>query len=231
MADQVAGWFVPAVLAVAALASVAWGICGPEPLLAHGLVAAVAVLIIACPCALGLATPMSIMVGIGRGAGQGVLIKNAEALELMEKIDTLVVDKTGTLTEGRPAVTRIVATEGHEEDELLRLAAAVERVSEHPLALAIVAEAEERGVPLPSVADFDSPIGTGATGTVEGKRIMPATTEVVAATALLALLLNSGWPGAVRCRRCDGCVAHDRLALAVREFREVGFCVVRFVLE
>jgi Cu+-exporting ATPase len=172
MADQVAGWFVPAVLAVAALAFVAWGIWGPEPRLAHGLVAAVAVLIIACPCALGLATPMSIMVGIGRGAGQGVLIKNAEALEFMEKIDTLVVYKTGTLTEGRPAVARIVATEGYEEADLLRLAAAVERVSEHPLALAIVAEAEERGVPLPSVADFDSPIGKGATGTVEGKRIM-----------------------------------------------------------
>ncbi|WP_156842796.1 heavy metal translocating P-type ATPase [Novosphingobium aquimarinum] len=172
MADQVAGWFVPAVLAVAVFAFVAWGIWGPEPRLAHGLVAAVAVLIIACPCALGLATPMSIMVGIGRGAGQGVLIKNAEALELMEKIDTLVVDKTGTLTEGRPAVTRIIATEGHEKDELLRLAAAVERASEHPLALAIVAEADERDVSIPPVADFDSPIGKGATGTVEGKRIL-----------------------------------------------------------
>ena len=163
MADQVAGWFVPAVLAVAVFAFVAWGIWGPEPRLAHGLVAAVAVLIIACPCALGLATPMSIMVGIGRGAGQGVLIKNAEALELMEKIDTLVVDKTGTLTEGRPAVTRIIATEGHEKDELLRLAAAVERASEHPLALAIVAEADERDVSIPPVADFDSPIGRGQT--------------------------------------------------------------------
>ncbi|WP_084515009.1 heavy metal translocating P-type ATPase [Sphingobium lactosutens] len=172
MADQVAGWFVPAVLVVAALAFAAWGIWGPEPRLAHGLVAAVAVLIIACPCALGLATPMSIMVSIGRGAGQGVLIKNAEALELMEKIDTLVVDKTGTLTEGRPAVTRIVANEGYEEAELLRLAAAVERASEHPLALAIVAEAEEQGVSIPPVVDFDSPIGKGATGTVEGKRIL-----------------------------------------------------------
>ncbi len=172
MADQVAGWFVPAVLAVAALAFVAWGTWGPEPRLAHGLVAAVAVLIIACPCALGLATPMSIMVGIGRGAGQGVLIKNAEALELMEKVDTLVIDKTGTLTEGRPAVTRIIATEGHEEEELTRLAAAVERASEHPLALAIVAEADERGVSIPPAVDFDSPIGKGATGTVEGQRIL-----------------------------------------------------------
>jgi Cu+-exporting ATPase len=172
MADQVAGWFVPAVLAVAAMAFVAWGIWGPEPRLAHGLVAAVAVLIIACPCALGLATPMSIMVGIGRGAGQGVLIKNAEALELMEKVDTLVVDKTGTLTDGRPAVTRILANEGYEEAELLRLAAAVERASEHPLALAIVAEADERAVSIPSVTGFDSPIGKGAVGTVEGKRIL-----------------------------------------------------------
>jgi len=172
MVDQVAGWFVPAVLAVAALAFAGWGIWGPEPRLAHGLVAAVAVLIIACPCALGLATPMSIMVGIGRGAGQGVLIKNAEALELMEKIDTLVVDKTGTLTEGRPAVTGIVANEGYEQSELLRLAAAVERASEHPLALAIVAEADERGLSIPPVFEFDSPVGKGAIGTVEGKRIM-----------------------------------------------------------
>jgi len=172
MADQVAGWFVPAVLAVAALAFVAWGIWGPEPRLAHGLVAAVAVLIIACPCALGLATPMSIMVGIGRGAGQGVLIKNAEALELMEKIDTLVVDKTGTLTEGRPAVTRIVANEGYEESELLRFAAAVERASEHPLALAIVVEADKRGLSIPPVVEFNSPVGKGAIGTAEGRRIM-----------------------------------------------------------
>src|SRR5690606_39054246 len=129
MADQVAGWFVPAVLAVAVVAFVAWGIWGPEPRLAHGLVAAVAVLIIACPCALGLATPMSIMVGVGRGASLGVLIKNAEAIEHMEKVDTLVVDKTGTLTEGKPAVTRIIVAEGFEEEELLRIAAGVERAS------------------------------------------------------------------------------------------------------
>ena len=172
MADQVAGWFVPAVLAIALIAFIAWGIWGPEPRFAHGLVAAVAVMIIACPCALGLATPMSIMVGIGRGASQGVLIKNAEALEIMEKIDTLVVDKTGTLTEGRPAVTRVVVNDGYEEADLLRLAAAVERASEHPLALAIVAEAQARNIVLPSVSNFDSPSGKGAVGMVEGKRIM-----------------------------------------------------------
>ena len=172
MADHVAGWFVPGVLIIAAIAFVAWSIWGPEPRFAHGLVAAVAVLIIACPCALGLATPMSIMVGIGRGAGQGVLIKNAEALELMEKIDTLVVDKTGTLTEGRPAVTRIVPSEGFDETQLLRLAAAVERASEHPLARAILAEANERDLTVPSVTHFDSPTGKGAIGTVEGKQII-----------------------------------------------------------
>jgi P-type Cu+ transporter len=171
LADQVAGWFVPAVLLIALIAFGVWGIWGPEPRLAHGLIAAVAVLIIACPCALGLATPMSIMVGIGRGAGLGVLIKNAEALERMEKIDTLVVDKTGTLTEGRPSVTRIIPATGYEETELLRLAAGVERASEHPLALAVIAAAKDRGIVLPEVADFDSPTGKGAIGTVDGKRI------------------------------------------------------------
>ncbi len=171
LADHVAGWFVPAVLAVAVIAFVAWGLWGPEPRLAHGLVAAVAVLIIACPCALGLATPMSIMVGIGRGAGLGVLIKNAEALEHMEKVDTLVVDKTGTLTEGKPAVTRIIVAEGFEEEELLRIAAGVERASEHPLALAIVNSAVDRNIEIPPVSDFDSPTGKGAVGTIEGRRI------------------------------------------------------------
>jgi Cu+-exporting ATPase len=172
LADQVAGWFVPAVLLVAITAFAIWGIWGPEPRLAHGFIVAVAVLIIACPCALGLATPMSIMVGVGRGAGLGVLIKNAEALERMEKVDTLVVDKTGTLTEGKPSVTSIVATLGFDENELLRLAAGVERASEHPLALAIVAAAEARSLALPQVSDFDSPTGKGAIGTVEGKRVM-----------------------------------------------------------
>jgi len=172
MADQVSGWFVPVVIAVAVVAFIAWGIWGPEPRLAYGLVAAVAVLIIACPCALGLATPMSIMVGVGRGAGLGVLIKNAEALEHMEKVDTLVVDKTGTLTEGRPAVTQIVPAPGFDEAELLRLAASVERASEHPLALAIVEAAKDRGIPTSDVTDFDSPTGRGALGTVDGRRIV-----------------------------------------------------------
>lgn len=172
MADQVSGWFVPVVISIAALAFAGWSIWGPEPRFAYGFVAAVAVLIIACPCALGLATPMSIMVGVGRGAGLGVLIKNAEALEHMEKVDTLVVDKTGTLTEGRPAVIAIVPAEGLEEDDVLRLAAAVERASEHPLAMAIVAAAKQRQLLLSEVTDFDSPTGRGALGTVEGRRIV-----------------------------------------------------------
>jgi len=172
MADRVSGWFVPVVIAVAILAFAGWGIWGPEPRLAYGLVAAVAVLIIACPCALGLATPMSIMVGVGRGAGLGVLIKNAEALERMEKVDTLVVDKTGTLTMGRPAVTAILPAPGHTEEDVLRLAAAVEQSSEHPLALAIVEAAKARGLPFAAITGFDSPTGRGALGTVEGKRIV-----------------------------------------------------------
>lgn len=172
LADEVSGWFVPVVIVVALVAFVAWMIYGPEPRFAHGLVAAVAVLIIACPCAQGLATPMSIMVGVGRGASLGVLIKNAEALERFEKVDTLVVDKTGTLTEGRPKVTAIAPAEGISEDELLRLAATVERSSEHPLALAIVNAAGERGIALGDAIDFDSPVGKGVTGTVDGKRLI-----------------------------------------------------------
>ncbi|WP_220445999.1 heavy metal translocating P-type ATPase [Novosphingobium umbonatum] len=172
MADQVSGWFVPVVMAIAVLAFLGWAIWGPEPRFAYGLVSAVAVLIIACPCALGLATPMSIMVGVGRGAGLGVLIKNAEALEHMEKVDTLVVDKTGTLTQGHPAVTAIVPVTGYSEDDVLRFSAAVEQSSEHPLALAIVEAAKARNVALLPVSDFDSPTGRGAMGTVEGKRIV-----------------------------------------------------------
>ncbi|GEL41087.1 MAG: cadmium-translocating P-type ATPase [Methylorubrum extorquens] len=171
LADQVAGWFVPAVIAVAVLAFIAWFAFGPEPRLTYALLAAVAVLIIACPCALGLATPMSIMVGVGRGAQAGVLIKNAEALERLEKVTTLVVDKTGTLTEGKPAVTRVVPAEGVAEQEILRLAASVERASEHPLAVAIVAAAQQQGLALAPVSDFDSPTGRGALGTVEGRQI------------------------------------------------------------
>ena len=175
LADQVSGWFVPAVIAVAVLAFVAWAIWGPEPRFAYALVAAVAVLIIACPCALGLATPMSIMVGVGRGAQAGVLIKNAEALERMEKVDTLVVDKTGTLTEGKPAVTAIVPAAGFSEADVLRLAASVERASEHPLAVAIVRAAEQRGIATASVTDFDSPTGKGALGNVDGSGLRSAT--------------------------------------------------------
>ncbi|WP_051960710.1 heavy metal translocating P-type ATPase [Devosia riboflavina] len=171
LADQVSGWFVPAVIFVAVLAFIAWSIWGPEPSFSFGLIAAVSVLIIACPCALGLATPMSIMVGVGRGAQNGVLIKNAEALEHMEKVNTIIVDKTGTLTEGRPAVTAIIPASGFTEEEVLRLAASVERASEHPLALAIVRAAEERGLVIAPVADFDSPTGKGALGVVEGKTI------------------------------------------------------------
>ncbi|WP_024582907.1 heavy metal translocating P-type ATPase [Bradyrhizobium sp. OHSU_III] len=172
LADQVAGWFVPAVIAVALVAFGAWAYFGPEPRMAYGLVAAVSVLIIACPCALGLATPMSIMVGVGRGAQAGVLIKNAEALERMEKIDTLVVDKTGTLTEGKPKVVSIVPAPGYDENYLLRLAATVERASEHPLADAIVRTANDRKLVLGSVEDFDSPTGKGAVGKVDGKSIL-----------------------------------------------------------
>jgi Cu+-exporting ATPase len=172
LADQVAAWFVPSVIAVALLAFVAWSIWGPQPRVTFGLIAAVSVLIIACPCALGLATPMSIMVGVGRGAKAGILIKNAEALERMEKIDTLVVDKTGTLTEGRPSVVAVRAADGIDEKELLRLAASLERSSEHPLAAAIVRAATERGLNLVAPAAFDSPVGKGVTGEVEGRRLV-----------------------------------------------------------
>lgn len=171
LADRVSGWFVPAVIGIAVLAFVAWSLFGPEPAMSFGLIAAVSVLIIACPCALGLATPMSIMVGVGRGAQAGVLIKNAEALERMEKVDTLVVDKTGTLTEGKPAVVAVKPFGDASEEELLRLAAAVERSSQHPLGLAVVAAAESRGLQVPGVADFDAPIGKGVIGSVEGRRV------------------------------------------------------------
>ena len=172
MADRVSGWFVPVVLGVAVLAFGAWAIWGPEPRLAYGLVAAVTVLIIACPCALGLATPMSIMVGIGRGATAGVLIKDAGALERLETIDTLVVDKTGTLTQGKPAVVAVVPAPSFTEDEVLRLAAGLERPSQHPLAEAVVRAAEARGLVVPAVDGFDAPMGRGVTGTVEGQRIV-----------------------------------------------------------
>jgi Cu+-exporting ATPase len=180
LADRVSGWFVPVVILIAIVAFVVWGIWGPEPRFAHGLVAAVAVLIIACPCALGLATPMSIMVGVGRGARKGVLIKNAEALERFEKIDTLVIDKTGTLTEGRPKVTALKAVGGFDEAELLRLAATLERASEHPLAAAIVAAAQERGIVLGEAREFDSPVGKGVTGTVNDRKLVIGSHRIMA---------------------------------------------------
>jgi Cu+-exporting ATPase len=170
LADQVSGWFVPLVIAVAIAAFVAWATFGPEPRFSYGLVAAVSVLIIACPCALGLATPMSIMVGVGRGAQSGVLIKNAEALERFEKINTLVVDKTGTLTEGKPKVVSMRAA-GIDERVLLRFAASLEKLSEHPLAAAIVSAAAERKLVLAKVDDFDAPAGKGVTGTIEGRKV------------------------------------------------------------
>jgi Cu+-exporting ATPase len=171
LADQVSAWFVPAVVVIAVLTFIGWSLWGPEPRLAYGLVNAVAVLIIACPCALGLATPMSIMVGTGRGAQAGVLVKNAEALELTEKVDTLVVDKTGTLTEGKPRLTVVKAARGYDETTILRLAAGLERASEHPLAAAILAGAAERGVTVAAPEDFRSLTGKGVVGRVEGHAV------------------------------------------------------------
>jgi Cu+-exporting ATPase len=169
LVDRVSAWFVPAVMAVSAVAFVAWAAWGPTPRLAHALVSAIAVLIIACPCALGLATPMSIMVGTGRGAEMGVLFRDAEALETLHRADTLVVDKTGTLTEGRPALAAVEPPEGFTEEGLLRVAAALERGSEHPLAAAVVKGAEARGVAVPDVSGFRSVTGKGVVGTVDGQ--------------------------------------------------------------
>ena len=171
LADRVSGWFVPAVILVAALAFGAWMVVGPDPRFSYALVAAVSVLIIACPCALGLATPISIMVGVGRGAQAGVLIKNAESLERFEKLDTLIVDKTGTLTEGRPAVTALQPVAGLDRLELLRLAASLERGSEHPLADAILRAAKDEGLSLAEATAFDSPVGRGVVGVVDGRKI------------------------------------------------------------
>ena len=179
LADQVSAWFVPAVVVVAALTALAWGLFGPEPRLAYALVNAVAVLIIACPCALGLATPMSIMVGTGRGAQAGVLIRNAEALETLEKVDTVVVDKTGTLTEGKPRLVSLAAADGTTEGEVLALAAGLERGSEHPLAAAILAGAAERGAAPAEVAEFRSLTGRGVTGVVAGRRVALGNTRLL----------------------------------------------------
>jgi Cu+-exporting ATPase len=171
LADIVASYFVPAVVLIAVITMIVWGVWGPDPRLAHAIVNAVAVLIIACPCALGLATPMSIMVGTGKGASLGVLIKNAEALEAMEKVNVLVVDKTGTLTEGRPQLTTVFACPGFDESDVLYLTASLERASEHPLAEAIIRGAKERKLTLGTVLDFESMTGKGVTGYVDGKRV------------------------------------------------------------
>jgi Cu+-exporting ATPase len=203
LADQVAGWFVPTVIAIALIAFVAWSIFGPEPRFAYGLVAAVTVLIIACPCALGLATPMSIMVGVGRGARAGVLVKNAEALERMENVTTLVVDKTGTLTEGKPKVVAVVPAAGTADSDLLRLAASVERSSEHPLARAIVDAAAERGVALAAVTDFAAPSGKGVRATVEQRDVALGNARFLAE---LGIASGSLEPEAERLRQ-DGATA------------------------
>jgi len=191
LADRVAAYFVPAVVVTAIVTFVVWAAWGPDPRLAHGLVNAVAVLIIACPCALGLATPMAIMVGTGQGAKAGVLIKNAEALELLGRVDTLVVDKTGTLTEGRPQVTGIEAAAGRNEAELLRLAAAVERGSEHPLAAAIVSAAEARQISIPAVTDFHSMTGKGVSGSVGGHRVDLGNVEMMKARGVATAALSA----------------------------------------
>jgi Cu+-exporting ATPase len=180
MADQVAAWFVPVVILVAALTFVAWSLWGPSPAFSYALITAVAVLIIACPCALGLATPMSIMVGVGRGAQHGVLIRDAEALERMEKVNILVVDKTGTLTEGRPKVVHIEPAAGFEADDLLQKLASVERASEHPLAMAVVQAAQERKLAFAEVTDFDSPLGKGVVGRVDGVDVVSGAAKFLA---------------------------------------------------
>jgi Cu+-exporting ATPase len=191
LADIVASWFVPAVILIATLAFAAWAVWGPPPAMGYALIAAVSVLIIACPCALGLATPMSIMVGIGRGATEGVLIKNAEALERMEKIDTIVIDKTGTLTEGKPKVTAIRAASNIGENELLRFAASLDQGSEHPLAAAIVAATKERSFVLTKASDFDSPTGKGVLGNVDGHRIVLGNTKFLAELTIDTRMLEA----------------------------------------
>ncbi len=215
LADQVSSWFVPAVIATALITFVVWSLLGPQPRLAFALLAAVGVLIIACPCALGLATPVSIMVAVGRGARAGVLVRNAEALQRMEKVDTLVVDKTGTLTEGKPKVVAIVAAAGFGEAELLRLAAAVERASEHPLGAAIVAAAADRAIAMAHVGAFDSQSGRGVTGTVDGRVVALGTATFLAALGVSVAALEAE---ADRLRR-DGAtvvfVAVDRKSAGV----------------
>lgn len=190
LADQVAGWFVPAVIGVAVLAFAGWAIFGPEPRLAYGFITAVTVLIIACPCALGLATPMAIMVGVGRGAGVGVLIKNAEALERLEKVNTLIVDKTGTLTEGKPKVVAVVPVEGFGDSEVVRIAASVEQASEHPIAHAIMLAAKDRNIPTASVQNFHSPTGKGVVGQVENRAVALGNSKFLSGIAVMTQPLD-----------------------------------------
>lgn len=185
-ADWVAGLFVPVVIAIAAISFAAWAIWGPPPALSYGLVAAVSVLIIACPCALGLATPLSVMTATGRGAQVGVLIKNAEALERFEKVDTLIIDKTGTLTQGKPRLVAVLPQAAHAEEDILRLAATLERGSEHPLAEAIVQGAEDRGVPLGDMIDFEAVTGEGVKGLVDGKKVALGNAKLIADLGLEA---------------------------------------------
>ena len=203
LADLVASWFVPAVVGVAALSFVLWAIWGPAPALAYGLLAAVAVLIVACPCALGLATPMSVQVGVGKGAGVGVLIRSAEALERMEQVDTLVADKTGTLTEGKPRVVRIVAAAGFAEDDILRLAASLERASEHPLAGAMLRAAAEHGLALSEPADFVSVTGQGVRGRIDGRAVALGNARLMEAVGVAPGALGA----AADALRADGATA------------------------
>ena len=204
LADRVAAWFVPTVVAVAAVTFVAWLLFGPQPRLAHALVNAVAVLIIACPCALGLATPMAIMVGTGRGAHAGVLIKNAEALETLEKVDTLVVDKTGTLTEGKPKLVGISVAQSYNENEILRLAASLEKASEHPLGAAIVNAATEKALTLASPTEFTYAVGKGIRGTVDGKRVAVGNVALMADVAASDLPQTSSANGTSLAVAIDG---------------------------
>jgi P-type Cu+ transporter len=237
LADKVAAWFVPAVIATAVVTFAVWALVGPQPRLAHALVNAVAVLIIACPCALGLATPMAIMVGTGRGASAGVLIRNAEALERMEKVDTLVVDKTGTLTEGKPSVISLVSV-GLEKKELLRIAASLERASEHPLAAAILADAAEKGITLADVTDFQSHVGQGAEGVVEGRHVAAGNRQFVQQLQVLIPDVPDRYLGAgetevyvVVDRRFAGWIVvadaiKESSRLAIRELKAQGIRVV-----
>jgi Cu+-exporting ATPase len=235
LADRVSSWFVPAVIAIAALTFVIWASVGPEPRLAHAIVNAVAVLIIACPCALGLATPMAIMVGTGRGAHAGVLIKNAEALETLEKADTFVIDKTGTLTEGKPRVTSISPSPNVGEDELLRLTASLERASQHPLSAAIVKAAESHGLRLSDVHEFNSYAGKGISGIVEGRLVAAGNSSFLREQGVKAVLPEGPGDGTVVYVAVDGNQAgalhvsdpvKDSAKVAIQELQRAGLRTV-----